>query len=141
MPAISKLAFRRPARFVFGLLLTTSLALPAMAHVRVVHRRPRVRVAVAPVIVLGRPRPIRTTVVLGGRPAAVIDFNVKPRATRIYVDGIFRGTADDFDGWPQKMHLRPGTHRIRLETPDGRHVARTVALASATEIDLRLDLR
>lgn len=127
------------------LLVTFAFVAPGFGYVRVRARRPYRRhgvvVRVNPVIVFGRPRPLRRVVIVAGRPGAVIDFNIKPRSTRIYVDGTLRGTADDFDGFPQKMHLRPGSHRIRLETPDGRTAAERVVLTAGTEIDVRLDLR
>ena len=127
------------------LLITFAFVAPGFGYVRVRTRRPHRRhgvvVRVHPVIVVGRPRPLRRVVVVAGQPGAVIDFNIKPRSTRIYVDGVLRGTADEFDGFPRKMHLRPGTHRIRLETPDGRTAAERVVLTAGTEIDVRLDLR
>jgi hypothetical protein len=109
-----------------------AVASPAAAW-RVVHRPHRV-------IVVGPRQPLHRTVLVAGRPAALIDFNVTPKATRIWVDGTFRGTCDEFDGHPQKMTLRPGTHHIRLVNPDGIEVERSVTVAAGYEVNLNLEL-
>jgi hypothetical protein len=93
------------------------------------------------VIVTSTPRPVTKVVVVNGRPAAVVDFNVKPRATRIYVDGSYRGTCQEYDGHPQKMYLKPGRHHIRLVTPDGVEVERDVEVAAGYEVNLNLNLK
>ena len=123
-------------------LVAPALLVPADAATVVVRGRARAVVATPrATIVVGKPRRVRRPVYVVGRPAATLDFNVKPSKTAIYVDGTYRGTCDDFDGWPQKMHLAPGRHRIRLVTPDGVRVERDVKLAAATEVDIDLDLR
>jgi len=71
-----------------------------------------------------------------GRPPALVDFNVEPKSTRIWVDGTFRGICDEFDGHPQKMSLAPGRHHIRLVLPDGRELVRTVELSPGYELNL-----
>lgn len=134
---------RKSVKSVFAVMIAFAFVVPALAHPRRwhhVHRRPVVVVR-APALVVGVPCPARRVVYVGGRVGAVVDFNIKPRATRIYVDGSLRGTADDFDGFPGKMHLRPGEHDFRLVTPEGRVVRERVSLQGGTEIDLRLDLR
>ena len=32
----------------------------------------------------------------------------------MYLDGKYIGTADDFDGWPDKLYLRPGHYRLEF---------------------------
>ena len=71
----------------------------------------------------------------------VLDMNVKPRSTEVWVDGTFRGTCDAFDGHPKKLHLRPGTHRIKLVTPDGLEVAREIRVRAGIEFNVGIDLR
>jgi hypothetical protein len=47
----------------------------------------------------------------------VIDTDISPEEARVYLDGRYIGTADDFDGYPDYLYLRPGHYRIefRLE--------------------------
>jgi hypothetical protein len=92
------------------------------------------------VVVVSKPRPVRTVVLVSGKPAAVVDFNVSPEKTRIYVDGTFRGLCDDFDGYPRKMYLKPGRHIIRLVSPSGVVVVEKVELAAGFEVNLNLDI-
>ena len=86
-------------------------------------------------------RAARHTVVVHGRPAGVLDLNLKPKATEVWVDGRFRRIADDFDGIPQKLLLTQGHHRLKLVTPDGVEVARDIRIQAGTEINIGLDLR
>ena len=74
-----------------------------------------------------------------GPGLSVVDFNVEPRTTRIWVDGTYRGVCDEFDGYPQKMYLAPGRHHIRLVAPDGRTVERTVELGRGYELNLDIN--
>ena len=48
---------------------------------------------------------------------AVVDTDVSPEAARVYLDGQYIGTADDFDGYPDYLYLRRGRYRLefRLE--------------------------
>ena len=134
---------RRTSNLVLIAITVLAFAAPALAHPRPwrhSHRR-TVHVHHRPVIVFGPARPVRHVVHVHGRPGAVVDFNVKPKKTAIYVDGTYRGTVDNFDGYPQKMVLAPGVHRIRLVTPDGTDLTQKVRLQAGTEIDVDLDLR
>jgi hypothetical protein len=47
----------------------------------------------------------------------VVDTDVSPEEARVYLDGRFIGTADDFDGYPDYLYLRPGQYKLefRLE--------------------------
>jgi hypothetical protein len=56
----------------------------------------------------------------GYRPSgnwAVVDTDVSPEGARVYLDGKYVGTADDFDGFPDYLYLRRGRYRLefRLE--------------------------
>lgn len=132
--------FSRFGRILAAAVCLAFLAAPAIAHPRPWRHHHR-RVRAHAVIVIGTPRPLRRVVIVDGRPGAVVDFNVKPKSSRIWVDGTYRGTADEFDGFPRKMHLRPGRHVVRIVTPDGVDVRREVVLAAGTEVDVNLDLR
>ncbi len=104
------------------------------------HHRQRQHHAQA-VIVVGPARAVRHSVVVYGRPAGVLDFNLKPKATEVWIDGRLRGTADEFDGIPQKLLLAQGPHRLRLVTPGGVEIARVIRVQAGTEINIGLDLR
>lgn len=43
---------------------------------------------------------------------AVVRIGVRPWWTRLELDGRFIGIADDFDGVPDYLYLRPGTYRL-----------------------------
>ena len=46
--------------------------------------------------------------------SAHLKTEVKPKDTRIYVDGYYAGIADDFDGIFQSLRIRPGPHEVTL---------------------------
>lgn len=131
--------FRRSglAAFVITLGVVASLVPAASAHHRPRHHRHRATA----VIVVARPKPLRHAVVLNGRAYGVLDMNVKPKTTEVWTDGRFRGTCDDFDGHPNKLHLLPGVHRIKLVTSDGIEASREVQVRAGLEINVGLDLR
>jgi PEGA domain len=45
---------------------------------------------------------------------AAVKTDVEPEDARVYLDGKYIGTADDFDGWPDKLYLRPGHYRLEF---------------------------
>jgi hypothetical protein len=45
---------------------------------------------------------------------ASVKTDVDPEDARVYLDGKYIGTADDFDGWPDKLYLRPGHYRLEF---------------------------
>ncbi len=51
-----------------------------------------------------------------GRPGnwAVVDTDVSPESARVYLDGQYIGTADDFDGYPDYLYLRRGHYRLEF---------------------------
>jgi hypothetical protein len=54
-----------------------------------------------------------------GGPAAggwtVVDTDVSPDEARVYLDGRYIGTADDFDGYPDYLYLRGGHYRLEFK--------------------------
>jgi hypothetical protein len=128
--------FSSRIRLIAATTALLALSLPAWAHVgRRAHRHPHRRHTV---IVVGKPRPVRSTVIVAGRPSGTLDLNVKPKATEVWIDGKLRGTVDDFDGHPQKLHLAAGPHRLKMVTPDGEIYRREIHVTAATEIDINL---
>ena len=45
-------------------------------------------------------------------PLAVVDTDIRPERARLYLDGRFIGLADDFDGNPDYLYLKPGSYRL-----------------------------
>ena len=44
--------------------------------------------------------------------SAWIKTDVEPDEARVYLDGRYVGTADDYDGFPRKLRVASGTHRL-----------------------------
>jgi len=55
----------------------------------------------------------------------VVDTDVSPESARVYLDGQYVGTADDFDGYPDYLYLRTGRYRLefRLEGYETRTIS------------------
>lgn len=58
--------------------------------------------------------PAISAVLLAHDRSAHLKTDVKPKQTRIYVDGYYAGIADDFDGIFQSLRVRPGPHEVTL---------------------------
>jgi len=113
-----------------GLNIAAALAIvmmtaPVMGRTVVV-RRPRKTIVVHQVKVKGT--------------STTIDFDVDPEESKIFLDGKLRGEADDFDGFPGLLHVRPGTHRIRIVTPDGEVYKRRIRIRPGKRLQLNLKL-
>ena len=50
---------------------------------------------------------------------AVVDTDVSPEGARVLLDGELIGTADDFDGFPDYLYLKPGRYVLQLEQLTG----------------------
>ncbi|MCS7182658.1 MAG: PEGA domain-containing protein [Thermoanaerobaculum sp.] len=48
---------------------------------------------------------------------AVVDTDISPEHARVLLDGQLIGTADDFDGNPDYLYLRPGTYTLEFVLP------------------------
>jgi hypothetical protein len=67
---------------------------------------------------------------------AVVDTDISPESARVYLDGQYIGTADDFDGYPDYLYLRRGSYRLefRLEGYQSRELS--VDARPGVKIDL-----
>jgi hypothetical protein len=67
---------------------------------------------------------------------AVVDTDISPESARVYLDGQYIGTADDFDGYPDYLYLRRGSYRLefRLEGYQSREIS--VDARPGVKIDL-----
>src|SRR5688572_13030816 len=44
-----------------------------------------------------------------------VRLKVQPKDARVFVDGYYAGTVDDFDGTFQQLDLKPGRHEIAVK--------------------------
>ena len=58
------------------------------------------------------PNPIGT---ISGQKQGALKLKVKPRNAKVYVDGFYVGTVDQFDGGSQKLALNEGRHKVELK--------------------------
>lgn len=67
-----------------------------------------------------------------------VEFKVKPKTTKVFVDGKFLGTVNDLDH--HRAYMPGGYHNIKLEAPDGQSANRSiyVAVGRTIKIDERL---
>jgi hypothetical protein len=93
------------------------------------------------VIVVGKPRIAAHVRTVNGARQGLLDLNVRPRNTSVWIDGELRGSCEAFDGFPSKLALEPGIHRIKFVTPDGIQAARDVRIRAGVEINVGLDVR
>lgn len=68
---------------------------------------------------------------------AAVKTDVEPEDARVYLDGQYIGTADDFDGFPDKLYLRPG--RYRLEFRLSGYEPKSVDVRARAGMQLRID--
>jgi hypothetical protein len=59
---------------------------------------------------------------------ASIRLEVTPKNAEVFVDGFRAGTVDDFDGFFQRLHVRPGEHELVLYADGFRAVKQAVTL-------------
>ena len=45
-----------------------------------------------------------------------VDINCNRDRALVYVNGRLAGKADEFDGFPSKLHLKQGAYRIKIES-------------------------
>ena len=77
---------------------------------------------------------------VGGYPYAAVEeltsavrLEVTPINTEVYVDGYRAGTVDDFDGFSQRLRVRPGEHELVLYLQGFRTVRQRLALSRGAD--------
>jgi len=65
---------------------------------------------------------------------------VDPSEARVYVDGYYAGTVDDFDGLFQRLHVPPGRHEIALKLEGYATHRMKVYVAPDSTVKLHYDL-
>jgi hypothetical protein len=127
-----------------GLLAAFAVALTSDAFARG-RGRPGFRIAVRPAygfFGFAAPFPLyryspRYFVPVRGNYGSV-DFNVRPQKSEIYVDGVYIGIADEFNGYPRTATLPAGRHRIRVVAPNGRVENREIYVMPGRELNFNL---
>jgi hypothetical protein len=66
-----------------------------------------------------------------------IRLEVTPRAAEVYVDGYRAGVVDDYDGFLQRLHVRPGEHEVVLYLDGYRTVRQQLYLNPGSDQKIR----
>ncbi len=72
--------------------------------------------------------------------AGKVIFKVDPKKASVFIDGVERGLARDFDGTPAILELPEGVHEIELRHPDY-ETFRTKIYLSDTVETIRVKMR
>jgi hypothetical protein len=70
-------------------------------------------------------------------PGASLRIQAEPRETEVFVDGYYAGSADDFDGFFQRLHLEPGEHEVTLYLAGHRTARQNVYLQPGKTFRIR----
>jgi hypothetical protein len=68
---------------------------------------------------------------------ASLRVQVTPRDTEVFIDNYYAGTADDFDGLFQRLHVEPGAHDITLYREGYRTVRQRIYIQPTGTFRLR----
>ncbi len=63
-----------------------------------------------------------------------VEFKVKPKSTKVYVDQKFIGTVNELDH--HEAFVAAGNHNIKLVAPDGQKLDRTLYIAAGKKIKI-----
>ena len=74
-------------------------------------------------------------------PWGVVDTDISPEEARVYLDGRDIGTADDFDGYPDFLYLKPGHYRIEFRLQGYETLVREVNSRPGMYVDYKDKLR
>jgi hypothetical protein len=66
---------------------------------------------------------------------ATIDTDISPEEAQVYLDGRYIGTADDFDGNPDYLYLKPGRYRIEFRLEGYETLTRQIEARPGTYLD------
>jgi PEGA domain len=73
----------------------------------------------------------------GAFDGASLRVQVTPRDTEVFIDNYYAGTADDFDGMFQRLHVEPGAHDITLYREGYRTVRQRIYIQPTGTFRLR----
>ncbi|MES1245861.1 MAG: hypothetical protein ABUT39_29910 [Acidobacteriota bacterium] len=70
-----------------------------------------------------------------------LDIDVRPGRTEVWIDGLYAGTADDFDGFPQHLRLDPGVHCLVLYREGYTTLSRLILVGAGVTINVHDSMR
>ncbi|HEV8700039.1 MAG TPA: hypothetical protein VGV60_02070 [Candidatus Polarisedimenticolia bacterium] len=72
--------------------------------------------------------------------AGFVDLDVWPEEAEVWVGDRLLGTADDFDGYPDLLPLRPGRRTVTLRSPGYEDLRLRLEIVAGTRIRIRRDM-
>lgn len=75
-----------------------------------------------------------------GRDVGALDINVRPKATEIYLNGHYIGTAGNYDGYPQFLWLEEGEYELIFYRQGYETVRRIYDVRSGLQIDIGFEM-
>src|SRR5215475_4221415 len=72
---------------------------------------------------------------------ASVKLAVSPNRAAVFVDGVYAGHVDEFDGPGQAMLIAPGKHKITISLPGYENFETEVTLAPNQQFQLKTELR
>ena len=72
---------------------------------------------------------------------ASVKLSVSPNRAAVFVDGVYAGHVDEFDGPGQSMLIAPGKHKIMISLPGYESFETEVTLATNQQFQLKTELR
>ena len=67
----------------------------------------------------------------------VVKTDITPEEAEVWLDGTYVGTADDFDGYPDYLYLRPGAYKLEFRLANYQTMALDIQIADGE--NLRFD--
>jgi hypothetical protein len=71
---------------------------------------------------------------------ALVKISVRPRRAAVFVDGLYAGHVDEFNGLGQGLLLSPGKHRVQITLPGYQDFETEVSLLANQKFELKTDL-
>ncbi len=72
---------------------------------------------------------------------AVIDTDISPEEAEVWLDGQYIGTADDFDGQPDFLYVKPGSYRVEFRAAGYEVYAVDLDVSSGQRVNLGTRMR
>jgi hypothetical protein len=74
---------------------------------------------------------------MGPRGAwGTVKTEIQPPESEVWLDGTYVGTADDFDGYPDFLYLKPGSYKVEFRLENYQPLAADVSIASGEFVTL-----
>lgn len=73
----------------------------------------------------------------GAPPRAAVRIEVAPKTAAVYVDGVYAGVVDDYDGYFQRLVVSPGGHEITVYQTGFRSLVRRLYMQLGTTAHIK----